>query len=136
MGRSPKARCWLGHTHSGGSRGESFLSSSSVQWLHALLGWRPQKSSFCLHLHMAAPLCLCVFPLRLPVAGFRGFPGVSVIKNSSANAGDTGDACSVCASGRSPGEGNGNPLQYSCLGNPMDRGVWQAIVHSIAKSQT
>ena len=55
-----------------------------------------------------------------------GFPGGSVIKNPSANAGDTG---SIPGSGRSPEEGNGNPLQYSCLGNPMDRGAWRATVH-------
>ena len=42
----------------------------------------------------------------------------------------------IPGSGRSPGEGNGNPLQYSCLGNPMDRGAWLATVHGVAKSQT
>ena len=51
-------------------------------------------------------------------------------KNSPANAGDEG---SISVLGKSPGEGNGNPLQYSCLGNPMDRGVWQAVVHGISK---
>ena len=59
-----------------------------------------------------------------------GFPSGSVVKNPPANAGDTG---SIPGSGRSPGEGNGNPLQYSCLGNPMDRGAWQATVHGVAK---
>ena len=53
---------------------------------------------------------------------------VPVVKNPPANAGDTGDG-----SGRSPGEGNGNPLQYSCLRNPMDRGDWWATVHGITK---
>ena len=53
-----------------------------------------------------------------------GFPGVSVVKNLPANAGDMG---SIPGSGKSPEEGNGNPLQYSCQGNPMDRGVWWAI---------
>ena len=48
------------------------------------------------------------------------------VKNLPANSGDTG---SIPGSGRSSGEGNGNPLQYSCLGNPMDRGAWQATVH-------
>ena len=52
------------------------------------------------------------------------------MKDSLANA---GDAVSIPMSGRSPGEGNGNPLQYSCLENPMDRGAWQAIVHGITK---
>ena len=51
----------------------------------------------------------------------------------SYNAGDIG---SIPESGISPGEGNGNPLQYSYLGNPMDRGAWRAIVHGVAKSQT
>ena len=53
-----------------------------------------------------------------------------MIKNLSANAGDVG---SVLGLGRSPGEGNGNLLQYSCLGNPMDRGAWWATVHGVAK---
>ena len=55
------------------------------------------------------------------------------VKNSPANAGDVGDAGSIPDLGRSPGEGNGNPLQYSCLRNPMDRGAWWAIVHGITK---
>ena len=54
-----------------------------------------------------------------------GFPGVSVVKNPPDN---TGDVDSVLGSGRSPGGGNGNPLQYSCLGNSMDRRAWWAIV--------
>jgi len=60
----------------------------------------------------------------------RGLPGGSVAKNPPANAGDTG---LIPGSGRSPREGKGNPLQYSCLGNPMDRGVWQAIVHGVTR---
>ena len=62
-----------------------------------------------------------------------GFPGGSVVKNPPADAGDMG---SVLGSGRSSGEGNGNPLQYSCLENPMDRGAWRAAVPGIAKSRT
>ena len=58
-----------------------------------------------------------------------GFPGGLAIKNPPANAGDTGDSGSVPGLGRSPGEGSDNPLQYSCLGNPMDRGAWKAVVH-------
>ena len=54
---------------------------------------------------------------------YVGFPSGSVVKNPPTNTGDIG---SIPGSGRSPGEGNGNPLQYSCLKNPMDRGVWQA----------
>ena len=56
-------------------------------------------------------------------------------KKLPANTGDLRDTGSVPGSGTYPGEGNGNPLQYSCLGNPMDRGAWQATVHGVAESQ-
>ena len=59
-----------------------------------------------------------------------------VIKNLPANAGDVRDLGLVPGLGRSPGEGNGNPLQYSCLENPTDRGTWWATVHGVAQSQT
>ena len=59
-----------------------------------------------------------------------GFPGGSVGKESACNAGDLG---LIPVSGRSPREGNGNPLQYFCLENPTDRGVWQATVHGVAR---
>jgi hypothetical protein len=62
-----------------------------------------------------------------------GFPGGSDGKESACNIGDLG---SIPRLGRSPGEGNGNPLQYSCLENSMDRGSWQAPVHGVAKNQT
>ena len=65
--------------------------------------------------------------------GVKGFPGGSVVKNLPANAGDMG---LIPGLGRSPGEGNGNPLQYSCLGNPMDREAWRAAVPGVTKSQT
>ena len=63
----------------------------------------------------------------------RGFPGGSEVKASAWNAGDLG---SIPESGRPPGEGNGNPLQYSCLENPMEGGAWWATVHGVAKSCT
>ena len=63
----------------------------------------------------------------------KGFPGGSAGKESMCNAGDLG---LIPGSGRSSGEGNGNSLQYSCLENPMDRGVWRAIVHGIANRWT
>ena len=59
-----------------------------------------------------------------------------VVKNPPANTGDVRDEGSIPWSGRSPGGGHGNPLQYSCLENPMDRGAWQITVHIVAKSQT
>ena len=63
----------------------------------------------------------------------KGFPGGSVVKNLPDNAGDVGF---ILGLGRSPGEGNGNPLQYSCLENPMDRGAYWATVHRVTKGQT
>ena len=59
-----------------------------------------------------------------------------VVKNSPANAGDMREKGSIPGWGRSPGGGHGNPLQNSCLENPLDRGAWQAAVHGVAKSQT
>ena len=65
-----------------------------------------------------------------------GFPGGSMVKNPPANAGDAKDADLISWLGRSPGEGNGNPLQCSCLKNSMDRGAQQATVHGVPKSWT
>ena len=70
-----------------------------------------------------------------PCPLMRGFQGGSVVKESFADVGAIGDTSSIPGSGRSLGEGNDNPLQYSCLENPMDRGVWWATVHEIAESQ-
>ena len=67
-----------------------------------------------------------------PVPYKKGFPGGSDGKESACNA---GDPCLIPGWGRSSGEGNGNPFQYSCLKNSMDRGAWQAIVHRVTKSQ-
>ena len=67
------------------------------------------------------------------VPSLNGWPSGSEVKASARNAGDLG---SIPGSGRSPGEGNGNPLQYSRLENPMDRGAWWATVHGVAKSRT
>ena len=66
----------------------------------------------------------------LPGKLYQGFPRGTVAKNPPARARDAG---LMPGSGRSPGEGSGNPLQYSCLGNPMDRGAWRATVHGVAK---
>ena len=62
-----------------------------------------------------------------------GFPGGKACKESTCKAGDLG---LIPGLGRSPGEGNGNPLQYSCMENPMDRGAWQATVHGVTMSRT
>ena len=61
------------------------------------------------------------------------FPAGSAVKNLPANTGDTG---SILGSRRCPGEGNGNPFQYSCLENPMERGTWRTTVHGVAKIET
>ena len=62
-----------------------------------------------------------------------GFPGGSELKASACNAGDLG---SIPGSGRSPGDGNGNPLEYSCLENSVDRGAWRTAIHGVVKNQT
>ena len=67
------------------------------------------------------------------LATICGFPGGSEVKASACNMGDLG---SIPGPGRSPGEGNGNPFQYSCLENPMDGGGWWATLHGVAKSRT
>ena len=67
------------------------------------------------------------------LTSLKGFPGGSEVKVSACNAGDLG---LIPGLGRSHGEGNGNPLQYSCLENPMDGEAWWATVHGVAKSQT
>ena len=74
--------------------------------------------------------------VRLPFT--LDFPDDSAVKKSACNAGDagdTGDKSSIPGSGRSSGGGNDNPLQYSCLGNPMDREAWWALVYRVAKRQ-
>ena len=70
-------------------------------------------------------------PLEAVLEGIEGFPGGSVVKNLSTNAGDMG---LIPGLGRYPGGGNGNPLQYSCLGNAMDRAAWRDTVHGVRES--
>ena len=65
-----------------------------------------------------------------------GFPSGSAVKNLPINAAAVEDSGLILRLGRSPGERHGNPLQYSCLENPMDRGAWRAMVHWVAESQT
>ena len=83
-------------------------------------------------------VCACLFILFCAIAKniLRGFPGGSVVKNPPANAGDTGDASSISVLGRPSEEGNGKPLDYSCLGDPMDGGAWWALGHEVTKSRT
>ena len=81
---------------------------------------RTRLSDFHFHFHMI----------------LRGFPGDSVVKESTCQSRDFRDAGSISGSGRSPRGGNGNSLQYSCLGNPLDRGTWWTTDQGAAKSQT
>ena len=78
---------------------------------------------------------MCVYNTQqlIYLTVFVGFPGGAVVKNPPANEGVTEDVGSTPGSGRSPGRGNGNPLQYSCLENAMDRGAWQVTVHGVTK---
>ena len=79
---------------------------------------------------------MCVFYHRfLKLTNEYGLPRWHSGKESACHAGDARDVGSIPGFGRSPGEGNGNPLQYSCLENPMDRGAWWAIVHRVVNNQ-
>ena len=96
------------------------VSTHPVAWCGA---WAPRKGQPSALDFMG----VCVWKRGQSVSKYRlemGFPGGSVVKNLPANAGDIGDAGLIPGSERSPGRGNGNPLQYSCLENSMDRGAW------------
>ena len=103
-----------------------------------------QQSDPVTHIHISSHTADAVASCKIPILETQGqFPGgighvlpsllVPMVKKSACN---VGDLDSTPGLGRSPGEGNGNPLKYSCLGSPMDRETWQATVHGIAKSQT
>ena len=77
-----------------------------------------------------------IFTIEVFSATLRASLEALVVKNRPANAGDTRDSGSVLGSGRFPGRGHGNPLQYSCMENPMDRVAWLATVQRVAKSWT
>ena len=94
-----------------------------LRMLSRMGGRRPEKE---IHEEKHAPQAPCALEPR----GHPGFPGGSVGKESACNVGDQG---SILGLGRSPGEGNGNPFQYSCLENLMDRAAWQATVHGVAR---
>ena len=89
----------------------------------------------CSYLRIFAPAMPSAWN-SLPPIICLSFSGGSVVKNLPANARDLGDSNLIPGSGKSPGGGNDNPFQYSCLGNPIDRGAWQATVHGITKSHT
>ena len=104
------------------------LVVSSVLTLNILKGL--SQTVFCGLFLLGYSSSQCT-PILLPlVTKCMGIPSGSVVKNPPANAGDMG---SIPKSGRSSGEGNGTPLQHSCLENPMDRGAWRAAVHGAAE---
>ena len=86
------------------------------------------ETESCIYLHIYIYIYTTLCP--------RGLPWWLSSKESACNAGDTGDTDSTSESGRFPGGGHGNPLQYSCLENSTDRGAWWAMVHGVTKSQT
>ena len=83
--------------------------------------------------HISVDHSIVIFQQFFKVSHVKDFPGGSDGKASAYNVGDLG---LIPGSGRSSGEGNGNPVQYSCLGNPMDGGAWWATAHGVTKSQT
>ena len=101
------------------------LCSSSA---HVLCQLRKIQSGSCSYQALSHLQSSCITSM--------GFPGGSVGKESTCNAGAARDSGLIPGSGRSPGGGRGNPLRYSCLENPMDRGAWQATVHGVTKSRT
>ena len=99
------------------------------------LGIKPEKKKKRCNLDVTSPQLfftsfLNIFLIFFLLNDIRNFPGGSVVKNLPASARDMG---SVLELGRLPGEGNGNPLEYSCLGNPMDRGAWRVTIHGVTR---
>ena len=109
---------------------DSLLSESPGKPTHFPVQLNIQRRE----LKMAPSSSRCDFVLGLPIV--MGFLGGAPVENLPANVGDAGDSGSIPGSERSPGVGNGNPLQYSCLGNLKEGGAWWAIVHRVAKSRS
>ena len=114
---------------------EGETGSCSHGWGHAQYIFNPQDYTVEVRNRVKGLNLIDKVPeeLQTVVRDIVGFPGGSDSKVSACNAGDLG---SIPGSGRSPGEGNGNPLQYSCLDNSMNGGAWWATVHGVAKSWT
>ena len=125
------SHCWTQVQTDSLARAESLPAVSRVDSIFADVPCPPHLIEFPTHSAHHSAFILCRAFNYLPVN--KGFPGGSVVKNPLANA---GDISSIPRSRRSPGEGNSNLLQYSCLTNPMDRGAQWATVHGVAKSQT
>ena len=109
----------------------AFLGQSCVTVIPRVLCWKRRIKSQIMHLKIVSSGFINVGQHCTP-----GFPNSSVGKESTDSVGATGDVSSVPGSGRSPEVGNGNPLQYSCLENPRDRGAWWAAVRRVTKTRT
>ena len=126
------------------------LAFSMIQWMLAVWSlftlsllnpaWTSEVHSSCTIHILHLPISLSNSPGQTQISHYALMVGASqvvpVVKNPHASEGDARDTSSILGSGRSPGGGNGNLLQYSCLGNPMDREAWRGTVHGAAKSQT
>ena len=133
-------QCWLIQTRDT-QKLQGFLEPCVKNW-----GQRPTPEQEMLHVFLGNYMGLgsCVLGLGgrdqyiffLLSQSSRASQVALVVKNSPDNAGDLRDEGSIPGSGRFPREGKGNPLQYSCPENPMDRGAWRATVHRVAKSET
>ena len=106
------------------------VASSSVTFYPYINGY------FCVYIAFSCSFLGCNLPSVISCFLDQGFPSGPAVKNAPANAGDARDVASVPGSGRCPGGGHGNPLQYSCLENPMGRGALWAPAHREAKSWT
>ena len=132
---TPNLECRLVSLRSRGHSSTKGASLASLTVVHVALGllrWCHRSTPF--HLWSISSTC-GVFnpPLN---EGFGASQVALVVKNLPANSGDVRDASLIPGSGRSPGGGHGNPLQYSCLENPMDRGAWRATVPGLSRSRT
>ena len=125
-------------------RSKCHLSGFLMRVLCFFPGFQEPQTFLILLLHhpslpcYSPPVCGCIhIPpcIRTPVIKDWGFPGGAVLKITLTNGEDARDAGLIPVSERSPGEGNGNPLQYSFLENPTDRGAWRATVHGVTKTE-
>ena len=120
-----RVKTWIS-SHSASFQSLALLTLAVPLWGH-------YSATLCLHF-LSFKKEITVSDTFLYLRYIVGFLGGSVVKNTPASVGAAGDVGLIPRGGRFPGGGNGNPFQYSCLGNPMDRGAWQATVHGIAKS--
>ena len=113
--------------------GSLSLSAKDELWWSSRMNTGPSVRSLYINPVIGRTYYLLVFGFLSDYKKRKGFPGGSDSKESACNA---SDQSSIPRLGKSPGEGNGYPLQYSCLENSMKRGVWETVIHGVAKSQT